>query len=145
MTAPRKWTIKIDKNSYCVSEIDGIDRIFFIGYANGMRERSEELYFSQREKDKDIYLIEFDPEPYFISYSFFYGLFNETIIKMCTDFENSHTVLSKKNIILKRFLEKFNFVFNQNKALHETVKEYVNAIIEKTFDLQVGIGNYGNS
>lgn len=141
----KKWEISVNKELLCTMQSDGSERYIFIGFNNGQKVRKDELYFSQREKDTNNYNIFFNPEPYFISYSFFYGLFNETIGKMCLEFEKDRYLLTKKSIILKKFFEKFNFVIEQNKELQTTLREYAAAIIEKIFDIQVGIGNYGNS
>ncbi|MDE6201290.1 MAG: hypothetical protein K2M47_05380 [Clostridiales bacterium] len=134
----RKWNITICSQSYFVSTIDGEEKYFFVGYDNGIKEKKEELYFLQREKDKEKYQIAFSPKPHFISYSFFYGFFNDTITKMCSESDTTHSFLSQKNIILNKFFEKY--AFDVDEIVNAQIKEYVMAIIEKNIDIQDGVG-----
>ena len=134
----RKWNITISSQAYFVSTIDGESKYFFVGYDNGVKAKNGELYFLQREKDKERYQIAFSPTPQFISYSFFYGLFNETITKMCGELDRTQSFLAQKNIILNKFFDKY--AFDVDNSVNEQIKEYVMAIIEKNIDIQDGVG-----
>ena len=73
MGSQRNWIVSIDKDILFKCLDQGEEKYILIGYENGLNARKSELYFYQRENDQSSYVVEFDPEPYFISYSFFNG------------------------------------------------------------------------
>lgn len=137
MSVQRTWIIRLgNKNlSKCVE--NGEEKVLLIGYDNGLSKRKEEKYFLQREKDKDFYLMKFEPEPHFISYTFFAGFFGQTIKNLCAQKDDVEYIGAAKRLaLLKQFNDKYRFSFSLNPRLNEIVKDYADELIENEVDMQ---------
>ena len=142
MSTQRTWLVTIDKKSLCKCMVGDEEQYLLIGYENGVNARKGELYFSQREKDRDSYLINFVPEPYFISYSFFNGFFGQTIKNFCllNDPLIEDVNVSHRKIVLQRFFNKYKFSFTLNPGMNDAIKNYAEAMIENVIDIQAKMG-----
>ncbi len=140
----RKWVIKMDEKSLFPCEVGGNEQYLLIGYKNGLDARKSQMYFGQREKDNDSYELVFEPEPYYISYSFFNGFFNETVKSFCERYRegDNEINISKRKDILQEFCKKYTFSFFQNSKLGGIIVEYIEAMIENTMDIQAKVGNF---
>lgn len=129
------WRISLYEKLPFACEADGEDKFFLIGYQNGQTARGKETHFEQHETDPLPYVISLDPDPHFISYSFFYGFFRQTVEKMCI----KHTMAGELRITLKKkiadeFLKKYTFDFRNNPNLLHLMREYVETMIENIMD-----------
>jgi hypothetical protein len=135
MTTQRLWKFQIEKENYTISTANNISQVYLLGYICGKKVRTNDLYFSQREKDRDSYKIEFVPKPSFISFSFFSGLFDCTLQKMSIDekYKNISKLL-KKDLIIEDFFNKYCLDFKDNTFLSAQMKSYVEQLIEGILD-----------
>lgn len=133
MSTQRIWKVVLPKEE-CVKSIkDGEEQIFLIGQESGLRVRKKEIYFAQREKDSDNYVFRFDPEPDYLSYSFFYGMFYPTIQKMYQEYIDKENVslIAVKKIVSKKFQQKYAFSFKKNEQAHkDNIDSFILAILD---------------
>ena len=144
------WQISLDKKliTKVVEEIlvptaDGgqetkkVTKNYLIGYQNGLNARTNETHFAQKETDAVSHEIIFQPEPHFVSFSFFYGFFGQTIQTLCeqTLAATSDVNISNKNSILKQFTDKYAFRY-----LSDSMKKYAELMIENIVDIQAKVG-----
>lgn len=137
------WAIFLDKK--LVQELvtaDGQTQYFLIGYENGLSARENETHFSQKENDPISHRLIFQPEPTFISYSFFHGFFGRTIEEMCKKYFSSNTEwnISVRHRILKDFNEKYTFSFSKNADMANQMSDYAETLIENIIDIQAKVG-----
>lgn len=136
------WAIFLDPALVVASESGGKKEHFLVGYENGLAARRNETHFKQKETDPISHRIFFQPEPCFISYSFFYGFFGETVNKLCEQMLATGNVnLSNRRVILYQFCEKYTFAFPKHKYLEETMREYAATMIGNVLDVQAKVGN----
>ncbi len=138
MGVQRTWIIRLeDKNlSKCIE--NGEEKVLLIGYDNGLSKRKAEKYFLQREKDKEYYFLKFEPEPHFISYTFFAGFFGQTIKNLCAQKDETEYIGTAKRLaLLRQFNNKYRFSFVLNPGLNEIIKDYADELIENEVDMQL--------
>ncbi|MBQ8320160.1 MAG: hypothetical protein IJX81_04700 [Clostridia bacterium] len=129
------WRISLYEKLPFICEADGEEKVFLIGYGNGQTAREKETHFHQHETDPIPYVISLDPDPHFISYSFFYGFFRQTIEEMCRKNaaqDELHVAVKKK--IADAFFKKYTFDFRNNPQLLRSMREYVETMIENIMD-----------
>ena len=136
------WAIFLDSRLVQKAVVDGKEQHFLIGYENGLSARQNETHFSQKENDPVCHRVIFQPEPTFISYSFFYGFFGKTIEAMCQRYiaANTEWNISVRKQILGDFCDKYTFAFPKNPKLQDTMCEYAEALIENIIDIQAKVG-----
>ena len=136
------WAIFLDPALVIASEDGGKKEHFLVGYENGLAARRNETHFKQKETDPISHRIFFQPEPCFISYSFFYGFFGETITRLCEQMLSTGNMnLSNRRVILYQFCEKYTFAFPKHKYLEDTMREYAATMIGNVLDVQAKVGN----
>ena len=129
------WRISLYKTLPFISEAEGVEKVFLIGYKNGQTARDKETHFAQHEADPIPYVISLDPDPHFISYSFFYGFFRETVEKMCHKYMNPEELrVSIKKKITDEFFKKYTFDFRKNPQLLSHMSEYVDTMTENIME-----------
>ena len=137
------WAIFLDRKLVQKTvDSDGAVQNFLIGYENGLSARRNETHFSQKENDPISHRVIFQPEPTFVSYSFFFGFFGQTIETICDRYIASNTEwnISIRHQILKDFKDKYGFSFPKNPSLENTMYEYAEALIENIIDIQAKVG-----
>jgi hypothetical protein len=136
------WAIFLDPKLIQRVEEAGVIQNFLIGYENGLKARQNETHFSQKENDPINHRLIFQPEPTFISYSFFYGFFGKTIENMCEAYASQNTEfnISGRKQILASFCEKYTFSFPKNPELTGVMYEYAEILIENIIDIQAKVG-----
>lgn len=137
------WAIFLDRKLVQkITDNEGQVQNFLIGYENGLSARRNETHFSQKENDPISHRVIFQPEPTFISYSFFFGFFGQTIEAICDRYIASNTEwnISIRHQILKDFKDKYGFSFPKNPSLENTMYEYAEALIENIIDIQAKVG-----
>lgn len=136
------WAIFMDTKLIQRIEENGIIQNYLIGYENGLKARQNETHFSQKENDPICHRVIFQPEPTFISYSFFYGFFGRTIENMCLAYaeQNTEFNISGRKQILADFCDKYTFSFPKNPELAEVMCEYAEILIENIIDIQAKVG-----
>ena len=137
------WAIFLDKK--LIQELltsDEQTQYFLIGYENGISARKNETHFSQKENDPISHRLIFQPEPTFISYSFFYGFFGQTIETLCQKYFSSNTEwnISIRHKILKDFKEKYTFSFPKRPEMENLRFDYAETLIENIIDIQAKVG-----
>ncbi len=137
------WAIFLDKK--LIQELltsDGQTQYFLIGYENGISARCNETHFSQKENDPISHRLIFQPEPTFISYSFFYGFFGQTIETLCQKYFSSNTEwnISIRHKILKDFKDKYTFSFPKRPKMENLMFDYAETLIENIIDIQAKVG-----
>lgn len=137
------WAIFLDKK--LIQELltsDEQTQYFLIGYENGISARKNETHFSQKENDPISHRLIFQPEPTFISYSFFYGFFGQTIETLCQKYFSSNTEwnISIRHKILKDFKEKYTFSFPKRPEMENLMFDYAETLIENIIDIQAKVG-----
>ena len=137
------WAIFLDKK--LIQELttdDGQTQYFLIGYENGISARTNETHFSQKENDPISHRLIFQPEPTFISYSFFYGFFGRTIEELCKKYFSVNTEwnISIRHMILKDFNNKYTFSFPKNPDMSKLMSDYAETLIENIIDIQAKVG-----
>ena len=137
------WAIFLDKK--LIQELitsDGHTQHFLIGYENGISAKRNETHFSQKENDPISHRLIFQPEPTFISYSFFYGFFGQTIETLCQKYFSSNTEwnISIRHKILKDFKDKYTFSFPKRPEMERLMFEYAETLIENIIDIQAKVG-----
>ena len=149
------WAIFLDDKLITKRQTQSGTENYLIGFENGLKARKNETHFSQKENDPVSHRILFQPEPHYISYSFFYGFFAQTIRLLClkTVYGNDYlkykdTSLGKieigiasKKEILKKFNEKYTFAFTKNPALTEMMNDYAETLIENVIEVRENLGN----
>ena len=129
------WRISLYKTLPFICEAEGVEKVFLIGYKNGQTARDKETHFAQHEADPIPYVISLDPDPHFISYSFFYGFFRETVEKMCRKYINEEELrVSIKKKITDEFFKKYTFDFRKNPQLLSHMNEYVDTMTENIME-----------
>ena len=136
------WAIFLDTRLIQTIEENGVKKHFLIGYENGLKARQNETHFSQKENDPICHRLIFQPEPTFISYSFFYGFFRKTIENMCASHvsESSEFNISERKQILADFCDKYTFSFPKSPELEGVMFEYAEILIENIIDIQAKVG-----
>jgi len=137
------WAIFLDKKLIQQLQTpDGQTQHFLIGYENGTSARRNETHFSQKENDPVSHRLIFQPEPTFISYSFFYGFFGQTIEALCSKYFSSNTEwnISIRHKILKDFKEKYTFSFPKRPEMENLMFDYAETMIENIIDIQAKVG-----
>ena len=121
---------------------DGQTQYFLIGYENGTSARRNENHFSQKENDPISHRLIFQPEPTFISYSFFYGFFGQTIEALCQKYFSANTEwnISIRHKILKDFKDKYTFSFPKRPEMENLMFDYAETMIENIIDIQAKVG-----
>lgn len=137
------WAIFLDKK--LIQELltsDGQTQYFLIGYENGTSARRNETHFSQKENDPISHRLIFQPEPTFISYSFFHGFFGQTIETLCRKYFSSNTEwnISIRHKILKDFKDKYTFSFPKRPDMENLMFDYAETMIENIIDIQAKVG-----
>lgn len=130
------WRISLYETIPFICKAEGCEKVFLIGYKNGQLARDKETHFAQHEAASTPYRISLTPDPHFISYSFFYGFFRETVEKMCRKYmglEELYVTIKKK--ITDEFFKKYSFEFHQNPQLESNIKEYIDTMIENIMDV----------
>ncbi len=129
------WRISLYKALPFICEAEGAEKVFLIGYKNGQTARDKETHFAQHEADPIPYVISLDPDPHFISYSFFYGFFRETVEKMCHKYMNPEELrVTIKKKITDEFFKKYTFDFRKNPQLLSHMGEYVDTMTENIME-----------
>lgn len=136
------WAIFMDTKLIQKIEENGVIQNYLIGYENGLKARQNETHFSQKENDPICHRVIFQPEPTFISYSFFYGFFGRTIENMCQLYaeQNTEFNISGRKQILADFCDKYTFSFPKSPELAEVMYEYAEILIENIIDIQAKVG-----
>lgn len=137
------WAIFLDRKLIQESVTsDGHTQYFLIGYENGISAKQNETHFSQKENDPISHRLIFQPEPTFISYSFFYGFFGQTIETLCQKYFSSNTEwnISIRHKILKDFKDKYTFSFPKRPEMENLMFEYAETLIENIIDIQAKVG-----
>lgn len=154
------WAIFLDENlisKYVKTLADGTTETenYLIGYQNGVTARKNETHFSQKENDPVSHRIIFQPEPYYVSYSFFYGFFYPTIRHLCLqtlygkDYQKknpkslvcSGVNISTRRAILKKFEDKYTFGFSKKTELHALMHDYAARVIENVVEICEKLGS----
>lgn len=148
------WAIFLDSKLITKRQTEQGTENYLIGFENGLKARENETHFSQKENDPVSHRILFQPEPHYISYSFFYGFFAQTIRLLClkTVYGNDYAkykdqtlekieigIASKKEI-LKKFNDKYTFAFTKNPALIEMMNDYAETLIENVIEVRENLG-----
>lgn len=129
------WRISLYETVPFICKAEKTKKVFLIGYKNGQLTREKETHFSQHEEDSTPYCISLNPDPHFISYSFFYGFFRETVEKMCRKHIDSEELyVTNKKKVMDEFFKKYSFEFHQNPQLLSYMKEYIDTMIENIMD-----------
>lgn len=129
------WRISLYEKLPFVCEDNGIEKVFLVGYNNGQMARQKETHFQQHETDPIPYIITLDPDPHFMSYSFFYGFFRETLEKMCiNNYSEEELRVTVKKKTAEDFFAKYTFDFRNNPSMFALVKEYVATMVENIVD-----------
>lgn len=137
MSVQRTWIVRFENKSISKCIENDEEKVLLVGYENGLSKRKEEKYFLQREKDADFYLMKFDPEPYFISYTFFVGFFGQTVKNLCAQKEGVEYIGAAKRLaLLKQFSNKYRFSFTRNPRLNDLINDYAEELIENEVDIQ---------
>lgn len=138
------WRISLYEKLPFICESDKGEQVFLIGYQNGQTAREKETHFHQHETDPIPYVITLDPDPHFISYSFFYGFFRQTLEKLCLKNmakDDLRIVVKKK--IADAFFKKYTFNFRNNPELLLSMREYVETMTENIMEsIEKGGENY---
>lgn len=142
MDANHAWAIFLDRDLVQTCVVNGKEQHFLIGYESGTKARRNETHFSQKEQDPVSHRLIFQPDPIFISYSFFYGFFGPTIRALCARFvdTNPDWNITTRKTIIKAFCDKYTFTFTQNPALADKMREYADIMIENIVDIQTKVG-----
>lgn len=149
------WAIFLDEKLITKRRDGNLVENYLIGYENGLKARKNETHFSQKENDPVSHRIIFQPEPHYISYSFFYGFFAQTIRLLCLktvygddyakhkdqSMEKIQIGISAKKEILDKFNKKYTFAFPKNRALEKTMEEYAGTLIENVIEVRENLGN----
>ena len=135
LNAYHPWRISLYEKLPFICAADGGEKVFLIGYQNGQTARDKETHFYQHETDPIPYVISLDPDPHFISYSFFYGFFRQTLEKIC----RKHMTKDELRVIVKRkitdeFFKKYTFEFRNNPKLLQSMCEYVDTMTENIME-----------
>ncbi len=129
------WRISLYEKLPFICEDFGTEKVFLIGYNNGQMARKKETHFEQHETDPIPYIISLDPDPHFVSYSFFYGFFRETLEKMCVkNYSTEELRVSIRKKTVEDFFSKYTFDFRNNPKMIAIVKEYVETMVENIVD-----------
>ena len=136
------WAIFLDPGLVITIQDEEKKSHFLVGYENGLSARRNETHFRQKETDPVSHRIFFQPEPCFVSYSFFYGFFGETVSRMCEQMlATGNRNLSNRRVILNQFCEKYTFAFPKHKYLVDTMRDYAATMIGNILDVQAKVGN----
>ena len=149
------WAIFLDEKTITKRRVGDAVENYLIGYENGLLARKNETHFSQKENDCVSHRILFQPDPHYISYSFFYGFFAPTIRLLCLktvygeDFakhkdaahEKIQIGMSAKKEILDTFNKKYTFAFSKNPGLEQLMCEYAKTLIENVIEVKENLGN----
>ncbi len=149
------WAIFLDEKLVAKQKTDSGVENYLIGYENGLTARRNETHFAQKENDPVSHRIIFQPEPHYVSYSFFYGFFEQTIRTLClktiygSDYtkhknnralQKSDVSITVKKEILKKFNDKYTFAFSKNPALIAKMNEYAEILIENVIEVRENLG-----
>ncbi len=129
------WRISLYEKLPFICEAQDGEKVFLIGYQNGQTAREKETHFYQHETDPIPYAISLDPDPHFISYSFFYGFFRQTLEKMCRkNMATDELRVAVKKKITDDFFKKYTFDFRNNPQLLQSMREYVDTMTENIME-----------
>ena len=155
------WAIFLEEKLVSTQKTEGGVEHYLIGYENGLTARQNETHFTQKENDPVSHRIIFQPDPHYVSYSFFYGFFEQTIRTLClktiygADYAKNKTMRSlkktdvgirelgqkQKKEILKKFNDKYSFAFTKNPALVNLMNAYAETLIENVIEVRENLGN----
>jgi len=129
------WNIKIDKENQTIINVNGEDKICFIGYECAKRQLAKYEYAKKKITDNDCYRISFKPEPDFISFSFIQGFFEDSIQSCIEKIAKLHSEKGNNKKLTraefkKAFKGKFDFEFLEGKLDKEEIYKHITVIFE---------------